>query len=595
MRAKHIRLLGLVAAASAICDVTALAQSASPPPALVPFSQLPSTTGHFQTSPIPGVLPQSEPKIVPPPALPGEPLPGAEGGPPVHITDIRYEGGTVYGNDMLGGMFGRLREGNTTQGQVVDAINMLQVKYREDGYFLTKVTGALEPAPGGGAVLVIHIIEGYISSVKLDNDVGPVGNLIYSYLRHLEGLRPLKITDLERYVLLSQNVPGMSIRTVLRPAKDQSGAVELIAELDRKRFDGYIIDDNRGPKTAGPNELLIGAAANSFTSLGERTELVVFNTPFDDEELFGQGSFEAMIGAQGLKLKAYAGYGILKPGDVLRPAGYKSRLLLTGLDAEYPVIRTRALSVYLDGDFDVSQSDIDLNDFTPTADHRASKSNLRILRFGARADLQDSLLGPALSAADSVNFRIHHGIPDLFSGTGDGSLRPARPNEVNDFTKLTLELQRTQQLYNWSGSGLSLYTAISGQWTSDILPPSEEFFLGGAQYGRGFYNGEATGDRAVVGTIELRFNDKIELAMMGMSTDIGLQYYAFFDDGQTYSLSVGDLSHHLESAGIGIRAALTENLSAQLEGVKRFTRRPTGTNTSLEPAQALFFRISSQF
>jgi hemolysin activation/secretion protein len=593
MRAKHIRLLCLVAATSAFAGTQVWAQSA---PTLVPFSQLPSATGRFQSSPIPGVLPPSEPKIVPPAALPGEPLPGAEGGPPVQVTEIRYDGGTVYGNDMLGGMFDGLKQGTTTQGQVIDAINRLQVKYREDGYFLTKVTGALEPTAGGGTALVIHIIEGYISSVKLDNDVGPVGNLIYAYLQHLEGLKPLKITDLERYVLLSQNVPGISIRTVLKPAKDQSGAVELIAELDRKKFNGYIIDDNRGPKTAGPNELLIGAVANSFTSLGERTELVVFNTPFDDEELFGQGSVEAMIGAQGLKLKAYAGYGVLKPGDVLRPAGYKSRLLLTGLDGEYPVIRTRNLSVYLDGDFDVSQSSIDLNDFTPTADHRASKDNLRMLRFGVRADYADTLLGPAFTAADSANFRVHHGIPDLFSGTGDGSLRPARPNEVNDFTKLTLELQRTQQLYSWSGgSTLSLYTAATGQWTSDILPPSEEFFLGGAQYGRGFYNGEVTGDRAVVGTVELRFFDRLELAMMGMSTDIGLQYYVFYDDGQTWSLSPGDLNHHLESAGIGIRATLTENLEAQLEGVKRFTRRPTGTNTSLEPAQALFFRISSQF
>jgi hemolysin activation/secretion protein len=104
-----------------------------------------------------------------------------------------------------------------------------------------------------------------------------------------------------------------------------------------------------------------------------------------------------------------------------------------------------------------------------------------------------------------------------------------------------------------------------------------------------------TGDRAVVGTVELRFNDRLEMAMFGMSADIGLQYYAFFDDGQTWSLSKGDLSHHLESAGLGVRLALTKNLSAQLEGVKRFTRRPTGTNTSLEPAQALFFRITSQF
>ena len=594
MRARHFRLFSLLAAVIAAVPMPALSQSVSGP-TLVPFSQTPANTQHFQTSPIPGVLPGTEPKITPPPALPAAPAPGAEGGPAIRISDVKIDGGTVYGAEALDKIFKGLRDGAATQGQVIDAINRLQIKYREDGYFLTKVSGTLENAPDGGVALVVHIIEGYISSVKLDSTIGPVGNLIYAYLKHLEGIKPLRITDLERYVLLSQNVPGISIRTILKAAKDQSGAVELIAELERKKFDGYIIDDNRGPKTAGPNELLIGLSANSFTSLGERSQIIVYNTPFDDEELFGQASFESMIGAQGLKLKTFAGYGILKPGDILRPAGYKSRLLLAGLDAEYPVIRTRALSLYLDGAFDISQSAIDLNDFTPTADHRASTDNLRILRFGARADIPDSIHGAAYSAADSVNFRVHHGIPELFSGTGNGSARPARPNEVHDFTKLTLELQRTQQLYSWADSTLQLYLAANGQWTSDILPPSEEIFLGGAQYGRGFYNGEVTGDRAVVGTVELRFNDRLEMALFGISAKIGLQYYAFYDDGQSWSLSKGDLSHHLESGGLGVRAQLTENLSAQLEGVKRFTRRPTGTNTSLEPAQALFFRISSQF
>ncbi len=554
-------------------------------------------TGPLQSSPIPRIAPPQQPNIVPLPAEPTKPAVSIGDGTPVLIADVKFEGGTQYGDDVLGAIFGPIKGKSVTTAQIADAIYQLQFRYRDDGYFLTKVVDSLVVEPGVGNVLVVRVIEGFISSVKLDGDVGPVANLIYKYLRNLEDFRPIRIKELERYVLLAQNVPGVSVRTVLRAVKEQPGAVELIAQVERKKFDANFIDDNHGPKTAGPNEFLVGVAANSFTSLGERTEVVLYNTPFDNEEIFGQASLESFVGSQGLKLRTYAGYGVLEPGDVLRPAGYKSRLLLTGVDAEYPLIRTRALSVYLSGDFDVSQTVIDLNDFTPTADHRASKDNLRMFRFGVKTVVQDSLLGPQFQAADTAEFKVHVGVPDFFGGTRDSDPRPARPNEANDFTKLTLELTRKQQIHNWANSSLALQLGAEGQWTSDILPPSEEMFLGGVlMYGRGFYNGEVTGDRAVAGTAELQLDDSpLQMALFGYGEDIKLEYFAFYDAGQTWSLAPGDLAHHIESAGLGVRANLNDFLMVELEGVKRFTRRPTGTNTSLEPAQALFFRITGQF
>jgi hemolysin activation/secretion protein len=382
----------------------------------------------------------------------------------------------------------------------------------------------------------------------------------------------------------------------LIPSKDEPGAVQLVAKVDRKSFDVTVTDDNRGPRTVGPNELLVETAANSFTSLGDRTSLIIYNTPFDNEEIYGQLSEDVFVGTEGLKLGGYLGYGLLVPGDILRIAGYKSRLLLSDVAAEYPVIRTRAFSAYVTGNFDINNSIIDEQEFDPTASHRASKDDLRILRVGFQADFQDTVLGPSLAGANNVALQIHRGLPELFGGShGTGTLYIGRPGEVYDFTKFTALFDRTQELYSWASSRLGAEIGATGQWTRDILPSSEKFFLGGAQFGRGFYNGEITGDRAVEGKIELQFSDGYDLPI-DFIPHLPVEYYTFYDIGQAWDVRAsGDPSRHIESVGIGFRADLTNHLSVQVETVHRFTRRPTGDNTSLEASQVAYFRIVGKY
>ena len=50
--------------------------------------------------------------------------------------------------------------------------------------------------------------------------------------------------------------------------------------------------------------MLVSTYASSFTSLGEQTELTIFDTPLNDEQVFAQISSEAYIGSDGLKVRA---------------------------------------------------------------------------------------------------------------------------------------------------------------------------------------------------------------------------------------------------------------------------------------------------
>lgn len=538
-------------------------------------------------SPIPRVQPPVQPEVNPPKVQQAPPAP-VEAGPPVTVVAVEIDGATVYPPDKLQAMLGGLQGAPVPRSQVADAVRAIETMYRNDGYFLTAVRGVLSEAPGGMR-LRVEVTEGYINSVKIDGDAGPVETLIYNYFAHLTTIKPVRITDVERYALLAENVSGMTVRTVLRSAGTAPGAVDLIAQVQRKPFDAVVTDDNRGPRTAGPNEMLLGIGTNSFTSFGERFSAIIYDTPFNDQQVFGQASLEGFIGSEGLKIKGYVSSGTAHPGDILKATGYQSDLHEAGVSLVDPVIRTRALSLALSAAFDVEESIIDLPDNSGVIQPN-TKTNLRVLRLGETFDVQDDFFGAGRAAANTITLTAHRGLPSLW-GQKNNSIYIPRPLVRNDFTKLTAELIRVQNLYAWDTYSLALKVAFAGQWTKDVLPPIEKFYLGGEQYGRGFFSGEVTGDRVAAGTLELQLNDSIKGEVFSHAFDIGTQYYTFYDVGQTWPTLQGDLHQKVESAGLGVRANWTPNISTQVEGVRRFTRRPTATFGSVEPAYAAFFRI----
>jgi len=208
--------------------------------------------------------------------------------------------------------------------------------------------------------------------------------------------------------------------------------------------------------------------------------------------------------------------------------------------------------------------------------------------------VQDDIFGPGRAAVNSVSFTVHRGLPEL-GGQKNNAVFIPRPGVRNDFTKYSTEFIRVQNLLAWNSYLVALKVAFAGQITPDILPPIEKFFLGGEQYGRGFFSGEVTGDDVAAGTVELQLNDSIEGQIFGHAFNVGTQYYGFYDVGQAWSNAVGDPKQRIESAGVGVRANLTPRLSVQVEGVNRFTRRPASATGSLETQYAAYFRVIARF
>ncbi|HEY2621068.1 MAG TPA: ShlB/FhaC/HecB family hemolysin secretion/activation protein [Acetobacteraceae bacterium] len=549
-----------------------------------------------QGSPIPRVLPPAPPSvapgtIIPPPAAPGAEVPNRS----VRVSSVEVEGVTAYPQPEIAQLAAGLVGPEVPLPQIDAARQAILQRYRSDGYVLTTVSANLD----NNGRLRFVVTEGHIASVKLDGDIGPAGTQVLRFLNKLTEKQPIDSVTLERYLLLAQDVPGISLRAVLEPSTDTPGALNLIAQVSRQKISGLASIDNRAFDETGPIELLGVLDFNSFSEFGEKTEVSYYHT-FPNSQNFGQASSEVFLGASGLKGRVYGGYGTTIPTGSLGLQGYNGTTTVFGTSLSYPIIRSRqqTLNGYLTFD------GLDSNISTAPAGSprlRASYDALRIMRLGADYALSDLLLGADRSAVNALSLRISEGMK-LLGATTDGNSRTSpRQGEQTGFTKINFETSRTQTLFApWEGATVGLMGLLTGQWSPNVLPPAEQFYLGGARFTRGYYAGQVPGDKALAATVELQLNTGFETTLFQRSFDVSTQYYLFYDWGETWQNLSTDHNAMINSAGGGVRAQVTRYVEVDFEGLARFNRFPNGGNTSgsgVSPLYggAFYWRVLTRF
>ncbi len=545
-----------------------------------------------QGSPLPRVLPPEPAKVAPGLATPearplAQPLPGAT----VNVTAAELRGSTVFAPGRFASDLDGLR-GTVAQSRVEEVRAAILQAYRAEGYVFTAVGASLD----GGGRIVFTAIEGRIVEVKLDGDIGPAGKQVLRFLNQLTDVAVLDVATLERWLLLAQDVPGITLRTVLRPSAGDPGALSLVAQVSRRKFSGLATADNRGFKNTGPEQALISISANSFTEYGERTDATFFYTA-RSTQLFGQVATELFLGASGLKLRVYAGKGTTDPTGSLGQIGYHGDTFIAGTSLSYPIIRRRQQTLTVSAYFDALESSVDTG--LGNAVTRASRDNLRVIRLGPDYAARDTLLGDTRSAVTVAGLRLSQGLRGLGATKQNDNLA-GRVGQRQDFTKVSFEVSRTQTLFSpWQDATVAFQTVLAGQYSEDVLPSAEKFYLGGARLNRGFYSGQVTGDRALTAAFEGQLNTSFTLpAPFGEaeSFDLGTQFYTFYDWGQSWEARKIDRNVRLASVGGGVRMYLPRGIELNLEGVGRLTRRPQGANsTSALPPSGFYWRLLGRF
>lgn len=546
-----------------------------------------------QLPPQPGVIervaPASPPRLGPA-LLPPEPLRATGPGEArrVAIGAVRIEGNTALPAERLVGGIAPLHAREATLAEIETARLAALGAYRAAGFPYVAVTALLAPRPDRRADLVLRVTEGTIAEIALEGDIGAAEAPLRRFLAPLLGQRPIPAAALERALLLAGDIPGISARGVLRPIAGEPGALQLLVQVARRPVSGFVNLDNRGQSMTGAWQGLLVGQFNAFTGLGERTEIALLETDGHGQS-FAQLSGEVFLGGSGLRLRLHAGAGRAEPGSPLAAIGYAGETRVAGAMLTYPLIRSRPLNLTLTGGLDAFESVVEAGTAPGAPRERQSRDAVRALRLGLDGAMLDAWIGMAPAAATTTGLlRLSQGIEAL-GATRQGG---ARAGSDVGFTKLVAEATRLQPLFEpVEGWLVSVLGQAAAQWSDDMLPPAERFYLGGNRLGRGFYAGQVAGDRALAGSAELQAGRVFDLPGLRLGT----QFYAFRDEARGWDNGPGSLRRSLASWGGGVRLQFDERVQLDLEAVRRLTRQPEGANVTPLRETAVFARVLVRF
>lgn len=522
-----------------------------------------------EAAPLPGpASPERiEQRFQPPPvpkATPEITIPGPEAPmPPTEalktdftLSAVILDGSTVYQPADLMPLTADLIGKQVSLAQVFALRDALTAKYRRDGYILSQVI--VPPQKVADGVVHMQAVEGYVANVSIQGDAHDSRGLIADMAERIKAARPLTAKVLERYVLLMQDIPGNSVRTVLRPAGNELGAADLDLVVTHRTVTGYAALDDRGSRAIGPLQGQVGIDLNSLFGRDDRTALQFATVSPVDELQYVALQHDEILTPEGTRLNLAAIYSHSKPRGALaslNPLG-DSLSLHAGID--YPVIRSPSRTLRVGAAFTALNNRVDL------LDTKFSDDKVRYLSLTASYDVADTLLGDSRPASTFINAELSQGL-DILGATRTGSSNLSVGNGHSDFTRLYADLIRNQSLFGPFGLGL----AAAGQVATQPLLSAQRFGLGGSRFGRGYEPSEILGDNALAGSIEARYS------LPAGNIFINPQLYVFYDIGKVWNIdpTVGQpKSQSLASAGPGLRFDLPHQVSADIELAKPLTR-----------------------
>ena len=388
-------------------------------------------------------------------------------------------------------------------------------------------------------VLRVRLDEGRIDEIRLE---GAQDAAIARQLAPLASGQPVTKDRLERQLLLADDISGVRILGSRFEKEGQRGV--LIVKTRRSSASGYAEVTNNGSKPVGPIRARISVDFNGLLSSADEVDVTVGTTPLQPGELqFARASYKIVVDASGLELGTHLSYSSTAPGDFLSDREIDGEFWRAGVSARYPVKRSRELSVWVIGEFEVT--DLKQERFGDLVRH----DRVPTVRAGvySRGRLAGGWFRGQMMATRGL---------DILSATDPGDPLASRSDASARFSSLYGWLAWQRSL----GNSFSVALGARAQLASSPVLVTEDIAIGGTSFLRGYDFNERSGDSGIMGYGELRYNWRGE----GFWLPRG-QAYIFADGGTVTNLEDGFGGGSLASAGGGVRLDLTRDLNLGLE------------------------------
>lgn len=537
----------MCAAAVSLCGIPAYAQTSAQP-------------GHvderFQQRP-------AAPSVGAPLEIPNAPkpaAPAAAAGVTFTVSAVRFEGNTMLPEQQLQAIAAPYTGHPISLADANDLAAKVTAAYRAAGYILVRAIVPAQQIDRG--TLRIQILEGYIDKVRIQGDAGGARDYLEAYGASIAETKPLTSKVLERELLLASDLAGMNVRSVLTASPSAPGAADLTLVVEPKKVNAFIGVDNRGSRYLGPYQVQGAIFFNDAFGTGGRLGLNGAITPDTGPDMaYGGISFDQPLGTDGMRLFSAFSYVATKPGSVLRTFDTEGNAINASTALSYPFIRSRDFN--LQGSVGFAYHDV-----------RSNNALVDPLFADHTRDLSVSVFMNALDdwgGYSTLSLSVTRGLPVL-GATNAANPVKSRTGADGEFTRGNIEATHEQPLTD----RFSVMLGFAGQTSfGDPLLASEQFSLGADNFDRAFDPSEVTGDSALAGRIEPRFDLIDRLSLLS-----NLQLYGFYEGGaiwQARAVAGSPASQTLSSAGAGLRFLAGDHVNADLEWAKPLDRNVLGS------------------
>jgi hemolysin activation/secretion protein len=476
-----------------------------------------------------------------------------------NVTEIQIVGATALSQEQLADTYSDLIGQRVSLSELYGVANAITAKYAAAGYALCFALVPAQQIKDG--VVRIQVVEGFVARIVLENNHPLIPPSVAAYGWRLLHSRPLRTADLERYLLLANDIPGYTVKAVFDRLPDRNaepGATRLILRVERRVADATITADNRGSRSLGSYRGDAFVSLRSIFGLGEEFQFHTLQSVQPGLLDYYSGLMSLPVDGEGTRVTDSISYSNTLPTIAALGAGnFRGTTWIASTSVEHPLERSRADSWWISAGFTFKYLDGDILD-VPDSEDRIYIANVATT-FLVNGDTSTSYL----------HFAVNQGLP-IFDATTSTSPLRSRSGGSGVYTSVVLDLARRQDIWG----PFDTLTSFNGQWASRGLLASEQCGYGGALYGRAFDDSELVGDECVMGSTELRFSPLALLDRPPKFLPL-FQIYGFYDAGIVWErgaiLPGEEQSEVGQSCGGGLRFGLSMGLSGYFEYAQPIT------------------------
>lgn len=469
----------------------------------------------------------------------------------VYVKAFRIVGTREFSEAQLLALLADSTERELSLAELQGLADRITHHFRDHGYLLARAYLPAQDIDNG--LLTIAVLEGRLGKIELDNR-SLLGDA--TARRKLDDLQPgaaVQAESLERSLLLLNDLPGVEVRSTLKPGASV-GLTDLDVSLGAgPRLAGSLELDNFDNSYTGNERLGGNLAINSPTGLGDTLSLRGLTS--GSGMSYGRLAYQLPVGPHATQVGLAWSEMRYELGEDFESLDAHGKASIASVYALQPLMRSRLarLNGQLSYERKLLEDRVDITD-------TILDKTLDVWSLGLSGDHQDSWLGGGAMQYGVSLITGHLKLDEASAALDDAGLETD-----GVYTKFAFQLSRLQRL----SDRFSLQGRVSGQRAAKNLDSSEKLSLGGAYGVRAYPQGEASADDAWLANLELRY-----------SHDSAWQFFGFYDAAGgrlSHDPVAGTLnnSRTLSGVGLGVNLVLPAEISLQAFAAWRTSSEPT--------------------